>query len=702
MIKKVILTGLFLTGSLYVKAQSHIGYLTDNYSGVNSVISNPSNIVDSYFRTDINLAGFSTFFGNDYYETKTTDVFKNNFDFDSDGTKSPTEENNMALNVDILGPSFMFNLNKESSIAVFTRARAFTNINSINGETFDKVEDDFNENTDYKITEGDFYASANSWAEIGVSYARVLLDKEQHFLKGGISLKYLKGIGNIYVTGKNVTVDYDADGTDLGGGVTTGEINSSGRITYATADNYEAKNYKYELPKKSVGFGTDLGFTYEWRPDYAGDKTANTDSDVYSDKDKNKYKLKLGLSLTDLGAITYKNAKGNGYDITKSVSDQDIENQDGLLNVLNNLYTKISTVNNIRTSLPTALHLNADWSFNKCFYLNLNTDFSVTSKKKENTNSIANVVSLTPRYESKWFGFYLPISMVQYNGFQVGAGLRAGPLYIGSGSLITAITGKKSKGGDVYAGIKIPLYKSKTKDRDGDGVLDKVDDCPKIAGPIENNGCPWKDTDGDTVLDNEDLCIEVAGPLENKGCPWKDTDGDTLLDNVDNCPEVAGPTENNGCPFKDTDNDGVLDQDDLCIDVVGTVANKGCPEIEAKVTEAIQKTLNQYAKTILFNPGKSSIKAESTAVLVDIMEILKEYPNANFVIEGHTDSIGSAVTNQRLSETRAKSVEQFLIERGINSARLTSKGYGEKKPIATNMYKAGRAQNRRVEINLVK
>ena len=93
---------------------------------------------------------------------------------------------------------------------------------------------------------------------------------------------------------------------------------------------------------------------------------------------------------------------------------------------------------------------------------------------------------------------------------------------------------------------------------------------------------------------------------------------------------------------------------------------------------------------------------ESTNALIDIIKILNEFPNAKFTVEGHTDSIGTVVNNQKLSESRAAAVKNFLIEKGIDSSRLSSIGYGESKPIATNMYKDGRAQNRRVEINLIK
>ncbi|NND87991.1 MAG: OmpA family protein, partial [Flavobacteriaceae bacterium] len=85
-----------------------------------------------------------------------------------------------------------------------------------------------------------------------------------------------------------------------------------------------------------------------------------------------------------------------------------------------------------------------------------------------------------------------------------------------------------------------------------------------------------------------------------------------------------------------------------------------------------------------------------------IADIMKEYPTANFHIEGHTDSRGSDSYNLDLSKRRAASVREYLTSKGIPSSRLTSEGYGEARPIATNNTKAGRQQNRRVEISLKK
>ena len=214
------------------------------------------------------------------------------------------------------------------------------------------------------------------------------------------------------------------------------------------------------------------------------------------------------------------------------------------------------------------------------------------------------------------------------------------------------------------AGIVI---KFGAKDTDKDGIPDKDDACPDVAGPKEFNGCP--DTDGDGIPDKDDACPDVAGPAENGGCPWPDTDGDGVLDKDDQCPNEAGPASNNGCPEPNDDD---------------------------------QKRLNQYAKTILFDTGKATIKFQSAEVLNQIINVLKKFPKSRFRIEGYTDSTGNKQRNITLSQNRADAVKIYLIQGGIDQSRLESKGYGPENPIASNKTRKGRELNRRVEINLIK
>lgn len=230
-------------------------------------------------------------------------------------------------------------------------------------------------------------------------------------------------------------------------------------------------------------------------------------------------------------------------------------------------------------------------------------------------------------------------------------------------------------------------------DTDGDGIQDSEDTCPQVAGLPEFNGCA--DTDGDGVSDDKDTCPNEAGVAALNGCP--DSDNDGIANGDDKCPGQAGEAANGGCPWPDTDGDSVLDKDDECPNEAGTVANNGCPEMP---NEEVQAKLTSYARTINFDTGKSNIKVEATETLEAIVAILKEYPKANFIIEGHTDSTASKKFNQKLSEERAAVVVDFLTSNGVDSARLTSVGFGESNPIASNDTKEGKASNRRVEVKL--
>jgi outer membrane protein OmpA-like peptidoglycan-associated protein len=100
----------------------------------------------------------------------------------------------------------------------------------------------------------------------------------------------------------------------------------------------------------------------------------------------------------------------------------------------------------------------------------------------------------------------------------------------------------------------------------------------------------------------------------------------------------------------------------------------------------------------LFATGRAEIKSGATANLDKLSTFLTEYPDRTAAIEGYTDSIGSEEMNQSLSERRANAVKNYLVGRGVSTARLTTSGRGEGSPVADNESAAGRQQNRRVEV----
>lgn len=231
-------------------------------------------------------------------------------------------------------------------------------------------------------------------------------------------------------------------------------------------------------------------------------------------------------------------------------------------------------------------------------------------------------------------------------------------------------------------------------DKDNDNVADQDDKCPDVPGVERFAGCP--DSDNDGVEDSKDKCPNQPGLDQFEGCP--DTDGDGVRDGDDKCPDTPSgiKVDATGCPL-DTDGDGVPDSQDRCPTTKGDPANNGCPVVR----EETKKRLNFATRGIQFETGKATLKPASFAMLDEIVSILGEYTDYNLKMGGHTDSNGSDETNMRLSQARVDAVKDYLIRKGIDTSRIEATGYGESQPIANNNTAAGRAQNRRVELELV-
>jgi outer membrane protein OmpA-like peptidoglycan-associated protein len=285
------------------------------------------------------------------------------------------------------------------------------------------------------------------------------------------------------------------------------------------------------------------------------------------------------------------------------------------------------------------------------------------------------------------------------------------------------------------------VVKIEETDKDGDGVLDKDDQCPSLPGPPENKGCPIEapkdrdhdgipdnvdkcpdqpedmdgfqdedgcpdpDNDNDGILDTADKCPNEAGPMTNFGCPVLDHDGDGIPDDKDKCPnepeDKDGFQDDDGCPDLDNDNDGVPDDRDECPNVPGPAENKGCPRQYSMVT--VTKDKIEIKKQIKFATGSAKIVgAESEKILDEVAQAMNDNAQIKKIrVEGHTDSVGDDAMNLKLSQNRANSVMSALIKRKVDPARMEAVGFGETRPIASNATAAGKAENRRTEFNIV-
>jgi outer membrane protein OmpA-like peptidoglycan-associated protein len=216
------------------------------------------------------------------------------------------------------------------------------------------------------------------------------------------------------------------------------------------------------------------------------------------------------------------------------------------------------------------------------------------------------------------------------------------------------------------------------------------------------------DGDGDSVPDAEDACPTRVGEARldapRRGCP-PDRDRDSIADIDDRCPEDAGVASVDpnryGCP-PDTDGDGIADAADACPKEHGEAnadrKKHGCP-----TSVRVEGTQIVILQEVNFATGKDEIAKESYPLLEQIAAVLAEHPEiARVAVDGHTDNVDAEKKNIALSQRRAVAVVTWLIERGVDARRLEARGFGPRRPIASNDNPEGRAKNRRVEFQILK
>ncbi|MCB9057908.1 MAG: OmpA family protein [Calditrichae bacterium] len=270
------------------------------------------------------------------------------------------------------------------------------------------------------------------------------------------------------------------------------------------------------------------------------------------------------------------------------------------------------------------------------------------------------------------------------------------------------------------------LYRYKTRPQNSDSDLDGLNDYDEIftyksnpnlsdtdddglKDPFEINEYktnPLKaDTDEDGLNDNDEINKFKTDPLA------ADTDNDKIKDGEELNSYKTDPLNADSDMDKLSDGDEILTYktDPLIADSDGGTLNDGM-EIE-KGTNPLDKSddvvepkllgagigIPVIMKGVYFRTNSSEISTESEIFLQDVVNTLKDFPEAKIEIRGHTDNTGDANYNFQLSQDRADAVKEYLVHNGIDPFRIASIGFGETKPIAENDTKVGRQKNRRIE-----
>lgn len=847
---RILLYFLFVLGAFTSKAQYFQGFSNTNYGGTNSGYFNPSSIADSRNYIYANLAGANvnlsssninlnlpytmrdlkgflqsgkTFGVDSLSGYKTWDL---NYIVFTQGDKA----RNLNLSSEIRGISAMVAWNEKNSVAFSSRMRFGVQVNDLakplaeiaifglknRPELLQKV-----------LNDNKFSVSINAYSEYGLTYGREIISYRQHYLKGGLTIKRLFGAASVYVQNDGTSVNFVATDSLL---AFQNQINYgyTSEQFYTDANNKSKWSKGQPLYKNllGAGWGMDIGFTYEWRPDYKKYQFM-MDGKKRQNNRKNKYKLKVGGALVDVGSIRYNNSQYvRAYDVRDaskiSIRDTVIWGSLDTLHIhksadFDTAVAKVfgynSVLSSFRSQLPTALNLQVDYQVNNHVYMGFTMMQSLRNIRNPSGMRVNSQAALIPRVEYPMFEFSMPLIMAfDYRKFQLGMFARLGPFWIGTDNFLSVIgSGSTINGFDLYAGACVPIGRKKWKDSDkdgvsnkndkcrfdpgpwefrgcpdtdADGVEDKYDQCPDVPGLKEFNGCPdtdgdgirdlddqcptekgtvanhgCPDTDGDGVYDKDDICPDEPGKPENRGCPDKDGDGvpdiddecpdvpgedrfngcpdtdfdgipdaidkcptvrglesfqgcpdsdlDDIPDNLDKCPQVPGLKIYDGCP--DSDLDGIPDPDDKCPTQFGTKENKGCPLVkeEDKFESAVlakeeQDILKTAFDNLEFEINSSTIKESSFESLDKLYDLLSEKPDEiKLYISGHTDNTGNPTKNMKLSNDRAESVKKYLVDKGLDPARIITEGFGQTRPVATNNTPQGRQKNRRVEMRII-
>jgi hypothetical protein len=464
----------FFLYTLPSHSQTLNGMATGNYAGIAGLNFNPASIVDSRFKFDLNIASAQYFFNNNYLVADPLIFARRQL------RKDPYNSSYEAVKNDLLKPivpgpagvvrarqnaefqlplSFMLTTGKRSAIAVNLRNRYELLVDNLNPQTAGMFYNELNDPKMFGVAMNNdgFSTRFMNWQELGFTYGRVLMNANKHFIKAAVTAKWLGGNAAAFIQSDNLSVSFSDQHT---------MSLSSPNIQYfrtarADVDLFTRRELFSNLEDQKLGW--DAGIVYEFRGRIGNFKYTDEDYKSRMRRDKNKYTLRLGVALNDVGRLQYKSlpltrahsANINNWDFS-GVKANNFREWDTAYSKQVNYIGGADSMFSI--GLPTALLINADLHLFGGFYINAAIQRGVAHFGSVVTTTLNSPdwFAVTPRFEGRHFGIYLPI-MNQHNTTVVGATIRLGPIYFGSNNLLALVQNPMVPAADVHAGVRIPI-----------------------------------------------------------------------------------------------------------------------------------------------------------------------------------------------------------------------------------------------------
>lgn len=478
----LLLVSFFLikmTGS----GQNYYAVQGSSYAGSLGVANNPASIVNTPFPWDITVVGFQV--------KGITNAFTvHNYSLLSPPSKAAYEFNrgtygryaHANANVNLLNARIA--INRQSAFAIGMNIRSYTRAktgpyNFI--DTLSGLDDFFKLNNNSALLHGDVLSS--SWLELFGTYSRTIFDNYRGRLNAGVTLKLSRGLSGAHGGLGNIRIDPKFDGESV-------SVLVSGDANYGYSSNFDVwksskstmQNIKDFITTAQGGISVDVGVEYLIKP--SGFVFFGEDEDYFG------YDWKIGLSLLDLGFNQYKYShnsrvvSGIRDNMTGELVNQKLGNpgsiaafNDSLAGVVRNMRRLSGKFNVIN---PARMVLNVDRFLFDAFYVNgdLSINLSPLAGDQRFYAKETNFLTVTPRWETRLLGFYLPMQYNTEKKFWVGAAAKAGPLLFGLHNLAYLFAKNKITNGGGYLAIVIkPGRKKETERNKKDRSLRRYD-CP--------------------------------------------------------------------------------------------------------------------------------------------------------------------------------------------------------------------------------
>jgi hypothetical protein len=455
--KTMLLMTLALLIVVPVPAQDSSGFSLSRWGGILAVAQNPANVFSPDLKYDVHLFSIFMTAENNYLALQADQLFSAAEARDILKPEPKGQDASVCMGADAIGPSFLIRISAKDALAFSSKDRAWANVDGIPVEAADMLYDVLLGEGANNYSFASDYTSLNfhNWIEYAFSYGRQFLSRGPHRLQAGATFKLLQGVSAYALTVRDFQSQLEI-ASDLINRVTAD-------VTYGHTQNLTWGNDSNGMFKnEAMGVGFDFGVVYEYHPaaTAAGGAGQGRSSEAVG------YKFKVGLAVLDLGSINYEKKLGCrdftvDVDVLDIVVFDEIESQADINEVINSIdgvTAKPGDMGRFAMNLPARISATLDFQALPGLYLNLNPVIALNGGRNDSyRNHLVTQCGFSLRYEKRWLGIIVPGAVGGLGGFRLGLGVKAGPLLVGSSSLLSFLLGGQVRSADFFVGLRIPL-----------------------------------------------------------------------------------------------------------------------------------------------------------------------------------------------------------------------------------------------------